>query len=244
MSAGRHFKIATTVFGGIVAGTILAPAARAQSGDEIVKKMRDTYAALTSYADTGVVIIDSGFPTLDRHTFATSMCRTPRHFILDFRKQGGDRFVIWGDPDAFHTWWKTTGQQTDYPNPNNTGAISLSGRNASAALKVPTLWYSKVPLGGDFNNYTDVELDGKEVLEGRLCYRLIGRASDKYAATEREVNIRRMTVWIDTESTLIRQVREDWKGVAGRTSRVTTTYQPQANRALDDSKFKFTPPTQ
>ena len=114
--------------------------------------------------------------------------------------------------------------QTDYPNPNNAPAISLSGRNTGgAALKIPTLLYSKAALGGDFNNFADVVLDGTEPISGRRCYRLIGRASDVYAASGKEVNTRRMTVWIDTESLLISQVREEWKGLPGQRSRTTTT---------------------
>jgi len=47
--------------------------------------------------------------------------------MFDYRKpQRRPEIVIWGDPDAFHVWWKTTGQVTEYPNPKNTGAITLS----------------------------------------------------------------------------------------------------------------------
>ena len=218
----------------------IANLSHAQSANEILQKMRDTYAAMKSYADTGVVLNDYGIT--DRHTFTTYFNRAPRHFILDFRKQGGDRFVIWADPDAFHTWWKTTGQQYDMPNPNNAGAISGSGQNTyGAALKIPTLLYSRAQLGGDFTNYTDAAMDGTENIDGLRCYRLLGKASDFYGATEKEVNIRKMIVWIDAQSFLIRQVRVESQG-AGRTNKVTTTYQPQMNPTIDDIRFKFTPP--
>src|SRR5439155_11559779 len=178
-----------------------------------------------------------------KHTFTTYFNRAPRHFLLDFRKQGGDQFVIWGDPDAFHTWWKTTGQQYDYANPNNAPAIALSGANtAGSALKIPNLLYAKAPLGGNFNNFNDVTLDGTEVIEGRRCQRLIGRASDVYEASVKEVANRRMTVWVDAESLLIRQIREESKALPGQRSRTTTTYQPEVNPALDNSRFKFVPP--
>jgi outer membrane lipoprotein-sorting protein len=217
--------------------------ARAQSADDILKKMRDTYAAMNSYADSGTVINEYGPSGRDRHSFTTYFNRSPRHFLLDFRKQGGDQYVVWADPDAFHTWWKTTGQQTDYPNPNNVPAISQSGQNTKqAALKIPTLLYSKAQMGGDFNNFADEELDGTEEIGGRRCYRLLGRASDTYAASGKEVNTRKMTVWIDAESYLVRQILEEWKAVGGSRTRLTTTYQPQANPSLEDNKFKFTPP--
>ena len=217
--------------------------AQAQSADQILQKMRETYGAMKSYADTGVIVNEYG--ATDRHTFSTYFNRTPRHFLLDFRKQGGDQYVIWADPDGFHTWWKTTTQQTDYPNPNNAPAISLSGQNTrSAALKAPALLYSKVNLGGDFNNFADVTLDGTEDIAGHRCYRLVGRASDTYATTAKEVNIRKMTVFIDAASSLLRQVREEWKAAGGGFNRLSTTYQPQANVAVEEARFKFVPPQQ
>jgi outer membrane lipoprotein-sorting protein len=221
--------------------TLPSTVASAQSADEIVQKMRDTYAALNSYTDTGVIVREYG--VIDRHTFSTHFNRAPRHFLLDFHKQGVDRYVVWGDPDAFHTWWKTTKQTIDYPNPNNTPAVTLSGLpTQSAVLKIPTLLYSKAKLGGDFTNFAEVKLEGKEVIRGRQCYRLTGKASDSYAASGKEVNIRKMTLWIDAESFLLWQVREEWPPMGDTATRMTTTYEPQANPTADNAKFKFTPP--
>ena len=222
---------------------VLGVPAAAQNAEQILKKTREMYGALKSYSDSGVVLYEYASSSQDRYTFTTAFNRAPRHFLLDFHKPGGDQYVIWGDPDAFHTWWKTTGQQTDYPNPNNAPAIASSGYNTvGSAAKIPTLLYSKAALGGNFSNYADVELDGTEVIGGRRCYRLIGRASDFYQATGREVAIRRMTVWIDAESSLIRQIREESKALPGQISRVTTTYQPNADMTIDMGRFKFTPP--
>jgi outer membrane lipoprotein-sorting protein len=242
-SAGDgYLRLLMTKLTKLAAATVLTiAAARAQNTDEILKKMRDTYAAMGSYSDSGVVVNEYG--STDRHTFTTHFHRAPRHFMFDFRKQGGDRFVVWADPAAFHTWWRATGGQYDFPNPNNAAAISGSGQNTKgSALKIPTLLYSKAALGGDFNNFADVVLDGTEEIGGRRCYRLLGRASDSYAATGREVNSRKMTVWIDAGSFLILQILEEWKAPAGSRIRVTTTYLPQANPSLDDSEFRFTPP--
>ena len=242
MPRRRHLIRATLVT--LLATAVSRPAVHAQGAEQILQKMREAYGAMKSYADTGVVVNEYGGLT-ERHSFTTNFSRAPRRFLLDFRKQGGDRYVVWADANAFHTWWKTTGQQTDYANPNNAPAISMSGRNTqNSVVKVPTLLFSKVNLGGDFNNVADVSLDGTEDVGGRRCDRLVGRASDRYAATDKEVNIRKMTIWIDAESSLVRQVREDWKGTPGNVIRITTTYQPQANPVLDDAKFTFTPPQQ
>jgi len=214
-----------------------------QADDDVMQRSRAMYAALKSYADTGVVVFEYGASSTDRHTFATSFSRAPRGFRLEFNKQGGDRYVVWGDPDAFHTWWKTTGQQFDYPNPDNMPALNGSGRNTSGtALKIPTLLYGKAPLLSDFANYTDLAVDGTEEIAGRHCYRVLGTTRDTYAATGKEVNVRKMTVWIDADSLLVRKIVEQWKALPGQISRMTTTYQPQANPQLDPNQLRFVPP--
>lgn len=224
---------------------ILVSTARAQDPATILQKTRDTYVGVKSYADAGTIVYEYGADAKDQHTFATYFNRGPRHFLLEFNKQGGDRYVIWGDPDAFHTWWKTTGQQTDYPNPNNTPAISLSGFNTQGiAMKIPTLLYGKSRLAAEMLNIADPVLDGTDEIGGHSCYRITGRASDVYAATRKEVNVRRVTVWIDTESFLVRKMVEESKALPGTRNRTTTSYEPRANPTLDDAKFKFTPPTQ
>jgi outer membrane lipoprotein-sorting protein len=225
------------------AALFAATASHAQTAESVLQKTRDTYVALKSYADTGVVLSEYGSSSQDKHTFSTMFSRAPRHFLLDFHKQGGPRYVIWGDADAFHTWWQTTGQQYDYPNPNNTPAISLSGQNTGeTALKIPTLLYGKSNLAAAMLNIADPVLDVAEDIGGRRCHRIVGRASDVYAATGKEVNIHKMTVWIDTESFLVRRVLEEWKALPGERKLVTTTYEPQANPTLQEARFKFVPP--
>src|SRR5579885_2908272 len=232
----------TTIFLSAIAISMLTAVkpAQAQSADELVRKMRDAYGALNSYSDSAAIVREYG--ATDRHTFTTYFSRSPRHFLLDFYKQGGDRYVVWGDPDAFHTWWKTTGQATEYPNPKNSAAITLSGPPTQNAItKVPTLLYAKAKLGGDFSNFANAKLEGNEEIKGHSCYRIAGKASDSYSATGREVNVRRMTLWIDAELLLLRQVQEEWPPVGGTSTRVTTTYEPQANPTIDLAKFNFVP---
>jgi outer membrane lipoprotein-sorting protein len=217
-----------------------------QSPEEILERTRATYAALATYADSGIVTVEYGSaaaPSGDRHTFATYFERAPRQFLFDFHKAGGDRFVIWGDPGAFHTWWKATAVTTDYPNPNNVPAINLSDfQTSGSATKIPTLLYPKAPLLGALSHFADAELDGTEQIGGHTCYRLLGHTSDLYGQTGKQVNPRRLTLWIDTRSSLIRQVREEARARPGEISRTTTTFDPIANPKLDAGRFRFTPP--
>jgi outer membrane lipoprotein-sorting protein len=221
-------------------------AAPSTASEDVFERSRAMYTSLSSYADTGTIIKEYGSakdPARDRHMFTTCFRRVPRAFYFDFKKDGGDRYVIWGDPDAFHTWWKTTGVQSDYPNPNNVGAFTTSGVTTSGATtKVPSLLYKKGALPSDFAFFTDGVLDGREEIGEHQCDRLVGTAKDVYGNTGHEVNVRKMIVWIDRESLLIRKVVEEWPPLPGQVSRTTTVFEPQANPALDESKFRFTPP--
>jgi outer membrane lipoprotein-sorting protein len=227
-----------------VAIGMLLPAARLRAADDVLQKARDLYAGLQSYGDTGTVVVEYGTASRDQHTFTTAISRAPRGFYFDFHKQGGDRYVIWGDPDAYHTWWKTTGVTEDYPNPNNIGAFGTAGaQTAGAAMKIPTLWYAKANLQGPFLNLESPVLDGTESVDGHACYRLKGTTGDVYGATGRKVNVRALTVWIDTGSLLIRRIVEVPANVLpGHIDRTTTTYRPEANPPIDAGRFRFTPP--
>lgn len=214
------------------------------AADNILERSRAVYTALSSYSDTGVVVHEYGTGSKDRHTFSTSFRRAPRGFLFDFRKQGGDRYVIWGDPAAFHTWWKTTGHQDDYPNPSNTGAFTTAGvHTISVSAIVPSLLYARGALPSVLANFTDGVVEGLEVVGGRSCHRLAGTTYDTYSASGRRTNTRKLTVWIDAESLLIRKVLvRPTESLPGHIDGTTTTFEPLANPAIDDAKLRFAPP--
>lgn len=58
--------------------------------------------------------------------------------------------------------------------------------------------------------------------------------------------MRPTTVWIDAETHLVRKVIEDTPTdqSAGAITRVTTTFEPQANPDLGDTHFRFEVPEQ
>jgi outer membrane lipoprotein-sorting protein len=220
------------------------PALRAEETPAaILEHTRSVYAALTSYSDTGTALKEYSPTSHDENSFATYFTRAPRHFLFDYRKPSGDRLVIWGDPDAFHVWWKTTGQVTEYPNPKNTGAITLSEFPTGGAItKIPPLLYSKGNLPGAIPHFEPDRLAGMEDVAGNKCYRLEGTTSDLYSETGKKVNVRNLTVWIDSTSYLIRKILEEAPAAPGMLDRTTTTFHPQANPKLNDDPFKFAPP--
>ena len=76
------------------------------AADDVLQRSRAMYAELRSYADTGVVIHEYGASSTDEFKFVTRFNRSPRRFYLEY---SSGQFVIWGDPDAFRTWTKVTG---------------------------------------------------------------------------------------------------------------------------------------
>jgi outer membrane lipoprotein-sorting protein len=235
-------RVAIVILGLVSAGPVLPGAGAAEQSD-VLEQSKAAYAALQTYADTGVVIAEFGVSSREQHRFTTRLSRSPRGFLFDFEQAAGDRYVIWGDPQAFHTWWKATGQQSDHPNPNNSGAFLLADSpTLGAALKIPALLYAKASLPGTFLHFEPRGSPGEESFDGHRCYLVSGTSKDVYGATGREVNVRSVSIWVDAQTLLIRKVVEEWPPVGGQTNRRTTLIEPQANPALQASAMQFTAP--
>ena len=205
--------------------------------------MRSVYTDMSSYSDTGTVVHEIAANSRDTHHFSLLFNRAPRHFLFDMHKQNDDRMVVWGDPDAFHVWWKTTQQTTDYPNPKNTAAISLSDYPTVGAIsKIPVLLYSKANMSGALTHFEPDTTLVTEPIMGHACFRLNGTTSDVYAQSGKQVNVRKLTVWIDTQTYLVRQVLEDAPAAPGMLDRTTTTFDPTPTPTIPADKFNFTPP--
>jgi len=233
--------------GALALGALILVGARATGTDDLFTRSRAMYASLKSYEDTGTVDAEYGLakaPAHDHHTFTTAYL-APRRYFFDFRKSGNaDRFVIWSDDQAFHTWWKATGAVTDYPKGTGTNAFLMADpTTAGSAMKIPELIFGQAGLQGTLAHAADLVAEGTDVVGGRTCQRLVGTARDVYGATGREVNVRTLTVWIDPETLLIRRIAEVPKDLPpGQVSRTVTTFEPHANPTLDPNRFRFTPP--
>ena len=114
-----------------------------------------------------------------------------------------------------------------------------------SATQIASLVFAKAGLVSTLAELEEMTPAGTELINGRSAHKLTGIAQSTYGATGRHVNVRRTTVWIDAETLLVRKIFEDTpKGApAGSRNRITTTFEPQANPSLDDSRFKFVVPT-
>lgn len=230
-----------------IIAAVVHPRSASPRAAEVLAQSRAAYAALRSYADTGSVVNEfgssAGQPLSERHRFRT-LFRRPRSFVFDFLKKGGDRYVVWSDDQAFHSWWKTTGVQYDYPKGQGAGAFSGGAAQTKGSLvMIPPLLFTGAGLVGPMTQFGDAEEDGREAVNGHDCIRLVGVAKDVYPSGK-EVNVRKVIVWIDAKSLLVRRVFEDTPrgSMAMAVNRYITTVDPQVNPRLDDASFAFTPP--
>jgi outer membrane lipoprotein-sorting protein len=235
------------VFAGGIASACLLADASPTAQEDILARSRATYAALKSYADTGTVTHEHGVNGVSRHTFKTYY-RAPRHFYFDFvedKADGGSRTVIWCDGGDFQAWTSETGVHNAYPKGQGASAfISGTVFTLGANTQIPSLLFATTGLVSTLSELADMTPAGTETIGARPTRKLTGIARSTYGQTGHVSNVRRSTVWIDAETLLIRKIFEDTpKGtVAGARRRITTTFEPQANPSLDDSRFRFTPP--
>ncbi len=245
-TALRELSTAFVMAFAIATAAAAAPAAvpATPTAKDIWTRTLAAYAALRSYSDSGTVLVESPGVS-EKHSF-TMRYQAPRSFFFDFVKhEDADRYVIWSDADAFHTWWQTTGVEDEYPKGTGVNAFGQADfLTAGSALKLPPLIFAQSGLQGSLTNFKDPVLDGTEKLGVHNCYRLVGMTRDIYTATQREVNIRKLTVWIERDTLLIRKIVEGSpKGIpAAQAMQSTTTFEPKANPKLDAASFHFEAP--
>lgn len=248
---------ASSVLGLSVAPTAEAPHAQSKPVlPEVLRKSIAYYATLTSYADTGTMLDDSG-GTGREGRFTTYFRRASRDFIFDYqlswwrsgtlKTDATDRVVLWMFKNQMERYQQPPGTH-DVISPENGGQVrgmqSMRYLTNGAALIIPSLLYSQAKLPGTPLLIEEAELGGIEEINKHRCHKIIGVAAEYYPSGQR-TSVRPVTVWIDVETQLIRRVFEDTpKGYGNGTgvARFTFTFEPQANPAIDDAKFQFKVP--
>ena len=227
-----------------------AAADRPVTADELLQQSRAKYAALKTYADTGVIVTESKIGTApairERHTFNTYY-RAPRQFFFDFREDaaaGADRLVIWMDGAELNTWWLTTGAHQVFP--KGQGAIGFAVATLptkGSAVQIAPLLFSGAGLHGPLADLKNARLSGSEQIDGRKHYRISGQVGLAYG-TGTVTSTRPTTIWIDAETLLVRKVLEETQSNAlpNVIDQVTTTFSPVADPELKASAFQFSVP--
>ena len=226
---------------------------------EALQKAIAYYATLASYADSATVTVDDG-GTVEKSRFITYYRRASRDFFFDFQMLSSTtvstkftidlsahRFVLWMFKGSMQSYQRSAIQPHQVVNPaNQVQALSgLAHATRGASILITSLLFSQARLPSAILQIEEAALAGVEDVGGRRCHKLTGTAA-AYYPSGRRTGVRPVTVWIDTETQLIRRVVEDTpegygdgKGVL----RIQFDYQPQANPAIDDGKFQFSVPT-
>ena len=220
------------------------------SGTEVLAQSRAKYAAMQTYTDTGSITtefaLNRAAPTAEHHSFRTAYA-APRKFFFDFTKgdkPGGERLVIWGDGENFHTWWSATHVHEVYPRGRGANAFALSSLpTVGSALFVPPMLFSKAGLHGPLSDFELVRSEGIEAIDGRPYYKLAGTVALAYG-TGAVRGGRATTLWIDAQTLLVGKVLQetpDGTG-SGTVDRVTTRIFPQPDPQVNPAVFQFAVP--
>jgi hypothetical protein len=227
------------------------------TAEDVLRRTKALYPALRSYSDSGTVKTESSGSITTHSYFRTYFVNTPRNFLFDhsnthiqyptIRVPTPDRLVIWMRHGHLTSWHSATGVPEEYPDGTSNQLApfvgSVAGTNGASVL-IPSLIYVQAGLVNTIQELGDVTSAGTEMLRGRRCHKLMGIARSVYPSGQ-VTNVRPVTVWIDAETYLIRQVFTDTpKGYpAGQIARLTITYEPHLNPPLPDSLFSFTVPS-
>jgi outer membrane lipoprotein-sorting protein len=245
--------LGAVTIGAMCAASVAAPSSRS----EVLARSFALYPTLTSYADTATVVRES--PSgIERWKFTTRF-RAPLDFYFDFQgvdwKSGSSitlstsyhRMVLWmigGELQSFNLQMKShetipraSGRQVAHVQGAGAGTVGTS-------MLIPSLIFANANLPGALRQIQEATDAGFETVSGRRCHKIIGMAAEYYPSGQM-TNVRKITVWIDAETLLVRKVFEDTpKGYPlGSYSRLTVTIEPQMNPKLDDGKFHFEVPT-
>lgn len=216
-----------------------------------LERSRAAYAALRSYSDTGTVTTEDILPgapaIIEHHTFLT-FYRAPRQYLFDFKKDeqaGGERFVIWCEGADFNTWWSTTGVHEKYEKGRGEFAFATASEpTKGSSMLIAPLLFTQANLQGPLVSLKEPKVIGTENVGGHACQKITAVMSLAYSDSGQTAEERSVTLWIDTETLLVRKLFEDTPrgSMEGLVSRVTTTLEPQLNPTLDDVSFRFVPP--
>lgn len=236
-----------------------SPATSAQGAlPDVLKRAMTYYSTLESYADTGTVKVESS-GTVEIARFSTHFRRATRDLQLVFDpissvtvatghsiSLADRRTVIWMVRGEMQKW-DQVGQTHEAVSPDGGGqvrALHHAGyRTRGVSMMIPSLLYSKANLPSTILQIEEAELGSPESIDGRRCHKIVGHAAAYYPSGQR-TGVRPVTVWIDTESQLVRRVFEDTPKAYGASAyhRVTVDFKPQANPTLDDTTFHFAVP--
>ncbi len=204
------------------------------SASEILDRMAKVYSNCKSYRDSGVVktlFITRKSKWTNEKPFTTAFVR-PNQFRFEF-KQGpsdkADRYIIWSNGKDVRTWWDL-GRRLKKPESLDYALGVAMGVSARSSKTIPSLLMPEMDFETRLTDIDGAKRTGNAKLGEVDCFRIDGI----YAEDP-------ITVWIDRETYLVRQIDEK-RVVNGVQTERTTTYDPSIDGPITDKMLAFDAP--
>jgi hypothetical protein len=213
------------------------------SAEQLLDDVRAKYAGLSSYSDTGTMVVESkpiGAPMIREQLTFTTRFAAPKQFFFEATKTSGERFVIWCPGDHFHSWWSATQVHEAYSPGEGANAFAMGTLPTSGtALLIPPLLFQSAGLQGPLLMMQESRYDGAELLNGRRMHKITGKVRENHWND----SVRNTTLWIDAETLLVRKIFEDTPtGMGSAIQRATTILEPQLAPKSQRTSFEFRVP--
>lgn len=174
------------------------------SANEVIRRMAEVYATCRSYRDEGAVGMTFHEKSGDRFEekpFTTEFIR-PSYFRFEYRTHfsaDGDwlRNFVWLEGGKAWTWLSSGSGRRKEASSLDRALAPATGASGGSAHRVPKLLMPAEITGRTLVEMKEPKLEGTEAIEGKSCYRLTGL----YAPSDP-----RITIWIETDSFLLRRV--------------------------------------
>lgn len=206
------------------------------TGQDVLRKVAEVYAAAESYEDEGVVVTKfSGGTSHTRSLPFKTVFTRPSALRYEF-KDGSNRMVVWSDEKGFHNWWSVQPGVKDF----DTIELAMagpSGVSGGSATAITTLLLPDMNWGLRVTELAKPKLAAKEKINGVTCLKIEGAAIDGTV----------VSVWIDEETHAVHRTFEsktiDPAKVPGSmpgpafTAETTITFKPRLNGPIAPERF-------
>ena len=171
----RAFTLLTMLFGFLWYNVTVLSQSTDPSPQTIIKNMAESYAALSSYEDTGVVetVSEGSFPRRSTDVgFKTYFTRPNklRFEWLDYSLLStAERNVIWSDGTKVFSFYSIEPERIETKDDTSLAVAGATGVSRGSAHTIPGLLMSEVG-GFSVTELAKLSLKRTEVFEGEECY--------------------------------------------------------------------------
>jgi hypothetical protein len=196
------FAVLAALFVFLTCDVAVLSQAQAPAPEEIVKKMAERYATLSSYQDTGVVETVTDGPLSRRGTdigFKTHFTR-PKKLRFEWLDYGSplsvERNAIWSDGTKIARFYSWEPDHVESKDDISLAVAGATGISRGSAHTVPELLIADIG-GFSLKELTKLTLKKQEMFEGENCYVIEGYHPSGEA----------WQMWIGTKDFLLRKLR-------------------------------------